>query len=122
MGCDCSPADPTPNCAALAGEGNGGVTADEVVAVRVEEAGALVDDFAPSDFPGRIAETRAASPAVRAAAATVIQRRVTLIRWSAASRSRTGSSRSLVSCVRGMASMVPGSAKRKVRIHPPRSV
>lgn len=80
MGCACSPAEPTPSWAALAGEGNGGATVALVVVERVEETDAVVDDFAPSDFPGRTAETSAANPAVSAAAAMIIHRRVRLIR------------------------------------------
>ena len=93
-------ADPTPNWAALAGEGKGGVEAEEVVA----DWAVATCDFAPSDFPGRIAETSAANPAVSPAAATMIHRRVSLARCRAASRRATESARkSPRSCIGGMA-------------------
>jgi hypothetical protein len=109
-GCDGWAADPTPNWAALAGDGNGGVEAESAVADRAPET----CDFAPSDFPGRIAETSAAKPAVRAAAATMIHRRVRLIRCSAASRNLTESTRtSPRSCVDGMAVWCPFPLREK---------
>jgi hypothetical protein len=117
-GWDGLPADPTPSCAALAGAGSAGVTAVGTLELGLA---ATVDraDFAPSDLPGRMAETSAANPAVRAAAATIIQRRVRLIRCSAASRSRTGSSDAATEGG-DMVTILPGFTKEKVRIRPAR--
>ncbi|HUJ34991.1 MAG TPA: hypothetical protein VLW51_07260 [Solirubrobacteraceae bacterium] len=51
-------------------------------------------DFEASDRPGATAETRAAKPAVSAAAPAMIHRRVRLTRASAASRASTARERS----------------------------
>jgi hypothetical protein len=51
-----------------------------------------------SDRPGATADTSAANPAVTAAAPTIIQRRVTLTRASAASRSSMARDRSAFRC------------------------
>jgi hypothetical protein len=83
------------------------------VVERVEATAAALDDFAPSDFPGRIAETSAAKAAVRPAAATIIHRRVRLIRWSAASRSRAGSSRGGMPWCRAIALSCPVPLREK---------
>jgi hypothetical protein len=50
------------------------------------DASVLAGDLEASERPGATAETSAANPAVSAAAPTTIQRRVRLIRSSAASR------------------------------------
>lgn len=74
-------------------------TADPAVLV-VGVAARALKPFADgeSDRPGATADTSAANPAVNAAAPAIIQRRVSLTRASAASRSSMARDRSAFRC------------------------
>jgi hypothetical protein len=70
-----------------------------VVAGEAARALALARfDDADSERPGATADTSAANPAVNAAAPAIIQRRVSLTRASAASRSSMARDRSAFRC------------------------
>jgi hypothetical protein len=85
-------------------------------ALRVGNAARALELFEPddSDRPGATAETRAAKPAVSAAAPAIIQRLVNLTRASAESRSSTARDRSAFRCS-GVESIIARGNQRSVR-------
>jgi hypothetical protein len=75
-----------------------GIAAAVVLGVTGEGRAPELFEDADNERPGATADTSAANPAVNAAAPAIIQRRVTLTRASAASRSSMARDRSASRC------------------------